>query len=107
MICHTPITLFNTVDSFDTHAKIPEFYEAVDAVAAPAQKTALISVGWDPGYSQLIVCTPKSFYLRVRPIPSGVRALVKVTSDAVRRVEGVKAGVQYTLPSEAAMAECA
>ena len=47
------VELFNTVDSFDTHAKIPDFYAAVDAAAAPAKKTALISVGWDPGLFSL------------------------------------------------------
>ncbi|NLJ51128.1 MAG: diaminopimelate dehydrogenase [Alcaligenaceae bacterium] len=96
---------FNTVDSFDTHAKIPEFYASVDAAAAPAKKTALISVGWDPGlfslnrlYAEAVLPDGETYTFWGKGLSQG-------HSDAVRRVEGVKAGVQYTLPSEKAMAE--
>lgn len=95
---------FNTVDSFDTHAKIPEFYAAVDAAAAPAKKTALISVGWDPGlfslnrlYAEAVLPDGETYTFWGKGLSQG-------HSDAVRRVEGVKAGVQYTIPSEKAMA---
>lgn len=97
--------LFNTVDSFDTHAKIPEFYAAVDAVAAPAQKTALISVGWDPGLFSLNRLYAEAVLPEGETYTFWGKGLSQGHSDAVRRVEGVKAGVQYTLPSEAAMAE--
>ena len=97
--------LFNTVDSFDTHAKIPEFYASVDTVAAAAKKTALISVGWDPGlfslnrlYAEAVIPDGETYTFWGKGLSQG-------HSDAVRRVEGVKAGVQYTLPSETAMAE--
>ena len=97
--------LFNTVDSFDTHAKIPEFYASVDTVATAAKKTALISVGWDPGlfslnrlYAEAVIPDGETYTFWGKGLSQG-------HSDAVRRVEGVKAGVQYTLPSETAMAE--
>ncbi|NLA50696.1 MAG: diaminopimelate dehydrogenase [Alcaligenaceae bacterium] len=97
--------LFNTVDSFDTHAKIPEFYASVDAAAAPAQKTALISVGWDPGLFSLNRLYAESVLPDGETYTFWGKGLSQGHSDAVRRVEGVKAGVQYTLPSEKAMAE--
>lgn len=96
--------LFNTVDSFDTHAKIPEFYAAVDAAAGPAKKTALISVGWDPGlfslnrlYAEAVLPDGETYTFWGKGLSQG-------HSDAVRRIEGVQAGVQYTIPSEQAMA---
>jgi len=94
---------FNTVDSFDTHAKIPEYYAAVDAVAKPAGTTALISIGWDPGLFSL------NRMLGEAILPDGAsytfwgKGLSQGHSDAVRRVPGVKAGVQYTIPSEPAI----
>ena len=95
--------LFNTVDSFDTHARIPEFYASVDAAAAPAKKTALISVGWDPGlfslnrlYAEAVLPDGETYTFWGKGLSQG-------HSDAIRRVEGVKAGVQYTLPSAKAM----
>ncbi len=95
--------LFNTVDSFDTHAKIPEYYEKVNEVAEKNQTTAIISTGWDPGLF--------SFHrvLSEAVLPNGEtytfwgKGLSQGHSDAVRRVEGVKNGVQYTIPSEKAI----
>lgn len=95
--------LFNTVDSFDTHATIPEYYQAVDQAAAPAGKTAIISVGWDPGLFSL----NRLFGEAILPVGATYtfwgKGLSQGHSDAVRRVPGVKAGVQYTLPAEAAV----
>lgn len=90
--------LFNTVDSFDTHAKVPEYFEAVNQSAEPAGNTAIISVGWDPGLFSL------SRLFGEAVLPEGAtytfwgKGLSQGHSDAVRRVPGVKAGVQYTLP---------
>jgi len=90
--------LFNTVDSFDTHAKVPEYFEAVNQSAEPAGNTAIISVGWDPGLFSL----NRLFGEAV--LPAGAtytfwgKGLSQGHSDAVRRVPGVKGGVQYTLP---------
>ncbi|MCW4465608.1 diaminopimelate dehydrogenase [Glutamicibacter sp. MNS18] len=95
--------LFNTVDSFDTHARIPEHYAAVDAPAKAAGKTALISAGWDPGMFSINRVIGEAL------LPDGVtytfwgRGLSQGHSDAVRRVPGVAGGVQYTIPSPAAI----
>ncbi|RUL45650.1 diaminopimelate dehydrogenase [Lysinibacillus antri] len=98
-------SMFNTVDSFDTHAKIPEFYESVNEAATKANTTAIISVGWDPGLFSI------NRVLADAILPSGEnytfwgKGLSQGHSDAIRRVEGVKNGVQYTIPSEDAMAK--
>ncbi|MCZ2258033.1 diaminopimelate dehydrogenase [Sporosarcina sp. G11-34] len=91
--------LFNTVDSFDTHAKIPEYFEAVDGSAKPNGKTAIISVGWDPGlfsinrlYGEAVLSEGETYTFWGKGLSQG-------HSDAVRRVEGVKGAVQYTIPN--------
>ncbi|SDD74480.1 diaminopimelate dehydrogenase [Rhodococcus tukisamuensis] len=96
---------FNTVDSFDTHARIPEYHAAVDAPARAAGRTALISTGWDPGlfsinrvYGEAILPVGETYTFWGRGVSQG-------HSDAVRRVPGVAAAVQYTLPSADAIAE--
>lgn len=90
--------LFNTIDSFDTHAKIPEYFEAVDASAVPNEKTAIISVGWDPGlfsinrlYGEAILSEGETYTFWGKGLSQG-------HSDAVRRIAGVKGAVQYTIP---------
>ena len=94
---------FCTVDSFDTHARIPEYFETVDAQARAGSKTALISVGWDPGLFSL----NRLFGEAVLPEGSTYtfwgKGLSQGHSDAVRRVPGVKAAVQYTIPSQDAI----
>ena len=90
--------LFNTVDSFDTHARIPEHFAAVDAPAQAHQKTALISAGWDPGMFSINRVRGEAL------LPDGAtytfwgKGLSQGHSDAIRRVPGVAGGVQYTLP---------
>ncbi|PRB69210.1 diaminopimelate dehydrogenase [Arthrobacter sp. MYb213] len=95
--------LFNTVDSFDTHARIPEYYETVNAPAKAAGKTALISAGWDPGmfsinrvYGEALLPDGETYTFWGRGLSQG-------HSDAVRRVPGVAGGVQYTIPSPEAI----
>ncbi|MFJ8236614.1 diaminopimelate dehydrogenase [Ureibacillus sp. NPDC094379] len=96
-------SMFNTVDSFDTHAKIPEFYKSVNEVATKNNTTAIISVGWDPGLFSINRVMADAI------IPNGEnytfwgKGLSQGHSDAVRRVNGVKNGVQYTIPSEDAI----
>ncbi|MFL4474553.1 diaminopimelate dehydrogenase [Paeniglutamicibacter sp. MACA_103] len=97
--------LFNTVDSFDTHAKIPEHFAAVDAPATAAGKTALISAGWDPGmfsinrvYGEALLPDGETYTFWGRGLSQG-------HSDAIRRVPGVAGGVQYTIPSTEAIAK--
>ena len=96
--------LFNIVDSFDTHAKIPEYFAALDEPAKQAGKVAMLSVGWDPGlfsinrlYGEAILPVGETYTFWGKGLSQG-------HSDAVRRVAGVKSGVQYTQPSESAMA---
>ena len=95
--------LFNVVDSFDTHAKIPAHFAAVDAAARPAGTVGIISVGWDPGmfslnrlYAECILPQGKDYTFWGRGVSQG-------HSDAIRRVKGVKDARQYTVPVEAAM----
>ena len=94
---------FNVVDSFDTHAKIPEHFAQVDAAAKEGGKVAMISVGWDPGmfslnrlYANAILPDGNDYTFWGKGVSQG-------HSDAIRRVEGVKDGKQYTIPVEAAL----
>lgn len=94
---------FNTVDSFDTHAKIPEYFAAVDEAARRSGHTAVISVGWDPGLFSI----NRLYAEAVLPDGAGYTfwgpGLSQGHSDAIRRVPGVRGGVQYTIPSPAAV----
>src|SRR5690606_15258461 len=89
---------FNIVDSFDTHARIPEHFAAVDAPARANNKTALISAGWDPGMFSLNRVFGEAL------LPGGATytfwgdGLSQGHSDAVRRLPGVANAVQYTRP---------
>ena len=94
---------FNVVDSFDTHARIPEHFQAVDEAAKKGNKVAMISVGWDPGmfslnrlYANAILPDGQDYTFWGKGVSQG-------HSDAIRRVEGVKDGKQYTIPVEAAL----
>ncbi|SFE05516.1 diaminopimelate dehydrogenase [Lentibacillus persicus] len=98
-------SMFNTVDSYDTHAKIPEFYESVNEVAEKNDTTAIISVGWDPGFFSLNRVMAEAILPRGENYSFWGKGLSQGHSDAVRRVEGVKNGVQYTIPSEDAIAK--
>lgn len=101
----TPLiaTMFNTVDSYDTHAKIPEFYESVNEAAEPNGKTSIISVGWDPGLFSINRVMSEAVLAEGETYTFWGKGLSQGHSDAVRRVEGVKDGVQYTIPSEEAI----
>ncbi len=95
--------LFNVIDSFDTHARIPEHFANVDAAAKETGHVAMISVGWDPGmfslarlYGNCILPDGKDYTFWGKGVSQG-------HSDAIRRVEGVQDGKQYTVPVEAAM----
>ena len=91
--------LFNTVDSFDTHAKVPEYFAAVDASAKPNGKTALISVGWDPGLFSINRLYGEAILPEGATYTFWGKGLSQGHSDAVRRVTGVKGAVQYTIPN--------
>ncbi len=94
---------FNVVDSFDTHAKIPEHFMNVDKVASESGKVAMISVGWDPGmfslnrlYAAAILPEGKDYTFWGKGVSQG-------HSDAIRRIEGVIDAKQYTIPVESAL----
>ncbi len=96
--------LYNVVDSFDTHAKIPEHFANVNTAAEGAGKVALISAGWDPGmfslnrlYANAILRDGKDYTFWGKGVSQG-------HSDAIRRIEGVKNAKQYTVPVDAAVA---
>lgn len=95
--------MFNVIDSFDTHARIPEHFANVDAAAKKGGKVGIISVGWDPGmfsvqrlYANSILVDGKDYTFWGKGVSQG-------HSDAVRRVEGVKDAKQYTIPIESAV----
>ncbi len=96
-------SMFNIIDSFDTHARIPEHYANVDAAAKKSGKIGIISVGWDPGmfslnrlYANAILPDGKDYTFWGKGVSQG-------HSDAIRRIEGVKDAKQYTIPVDAAL----
>ena len=94
---------FNVVDSFDTHAKVPEHFNAVDAQAKPAGKTAIISVGWDPGMFSLARLYSGSILPCGNDYTFWGKGVSQGHSDAIRRIEGVADAKQYTIPVQAAV----
>ncbi len=95
--------LFNVVDSFDTHAKIPEHFENVEQIARENKKTAVISAGWDPGmfsimrlYAGAVLPDGEDYTFWGKGVSQG-------HSDAIRRIEGVLDAKQYTVPIEEAL----
>ncbi|MGN1196629.1 MAG: diaminopimelate dehydrogenase [Acetatifactor sp.] len=94
---------FNVIDSFDTHARIPEHFAAVDKAASEGGKVAMISVGWDPGmfslnrlYANAILRDGKDYTFWGKGVSQG-------HSDAIRRIPGVRNAKQYTVPVESAL----
>lgn len=97
------VKYFNVVDSFDTHAKIPEHFKNVDKVAKESGKVGIISVGWDPGmfsvarlYSEAVLPNGSDYTFWGRGVSQG-------HSDAIRRIDGVLDARQYTVPIEEAL----
>lgn len=89
---------FNTVDSFDTHAKIPEYFARIDEAAKKGGNISLISTGWDPGLFSLSRLLMESVLPVGKDYTFWGRGVSQGHSDAVRRVAGVKNGIQYTVP---------
>lgn len=94
---------FNTIDSFDTHARIPEYFANVDKAAKEGGNIGIISVGWDPGmfslnrlYAEAILPQGSTYTFWGKGVSQG-------HSDAIRRIEGVKNAIQYTVPVEDAV----
>lgn len=95
--------LFHTIDSFDTHARIPEYFDAMDQAAAKNGHVSILSVGWDPGTFSLNRLYAEAI------LPDGAhntfwgKGVSQGHSDAIRRIPGVKNAIQYTIPVERAM----
>ncbi|SEM52023.1 diaminopimelate dehydrogenase [Paenibacillus sp. OV219] len=96
----TPVMarMFSTVDSFDTHANIPAFFDVVDAAARENGKVSVISTGWDPGLFSLNRLLAQSILPEGTDYTFWGKGVSQGHSDAIRRVPGVKGGVQYTIP---------
>lgn len=94
---------FNIVDSFDNHSKIPEHFDAVDASASAAGKTALISGGWDPGMFSLQRLIGNCVLPHGQDYTFWGKGVSQGHSDAIRRIAGVKDAKQYTIPVESAL----
>nr|WP_232242984.1 diaminopimelate dehydrogenase [Paenibacillus sp. GSMTC-2017] len=92
--------LFNTVDSFDTHARIPEYFDDVHAIASNSGKLSVISTGWDPGLFSLNRLLAGAILPEGKEYTFWGKGVSQGHSDAIRRVPGVKGGVQYTVPVE-------
>ncbi|MBM7708651.1 diaminopimelate dehydrogenase [Enterococcus lemanii] len=90
---------FNTVDSFDTHAKIPEHFAKVDAVAREHQKVSVISTGWDPGLFSLNRLYAQSILPQGQTNTFWGKGVSQGHSDALRRINGVADATQYTIPN--------
>lgn len=95
--------MFNTIDSFDTHAKIPMYFESVNKAATENNHISIISVGWDPGlfslnriYGEAVLPTGSTYTFWGKGVSQG-------HSDAIRRIKGVKDAIQYTIPVEDAV----
>lgn len=94
---------FNVIDSFDTHARIPEHFEAVDRAAREGGKVAMISVGWDPGMFSLNRLYANAILRDGRDYTFWGKGVSQGHSDAIRRISGVKDARQYTVPVESAV----
>ena len=94
---------FNVIDSFDTHAKIPEHFTAVDSNAKANKKTALISAGWDPGMFSLARLYANAILPNGNDYTFWGKGVSQGHSDAIRRIAGVKNAKQYTIPVESAL----
>ncbi|MBO5461027.1 MAG: diaminopimelate dehydrogenase [Ruminococcus sp.] len=97
------VQLFNVIDSFDTHAKIPEHFANVDAAAKEAGKIGIISVGWDPGMFSLNRMYANAILPQGSDYTFWGKGVSQGHSDAIRRIAGVKDAKQYTIPVEAAL----
>lgn len=94
---------FNTIDSFDTHAKIPEYFANVDKAAKEGNNISIISVGWDPGMFSLNRLYAESILAQGSTYTFWGKGVSQGHSDAIRRIPGVKNAIQYTVPVDEAV----
>ena len=95
--------LFNVIDSFDTHAKIPQHFENVDREAKLGGKVSIISVGWDPGMFSLNRLFGEAILPQGSTYTFWGKGVSQGHSDAIRRIDGVEDARQYTIPVEASL----
>jgi len=95
--------MFNTIDSFDTHAKIPDYFAKVDQASKSGNNLSLISTGWDPGLFSLARILGYSFLPQGESYTFWGKGVSQGHSDAIRRLKGVKNAIQYTIPFENAI----
>ena len=105
LVLQTPkyAKMFNVVDSFDTHARIPEHFNNVDKVAKASKTVAIISVGWDPGLFSLNRMLGNVFLPHGKDYTFWGKGVSQGHSDAIRRIPGVKNAKQYTIPIDSAL----
>ena len=96
---------FNIIDSFDTHAKIPEYFAAVDEAAKEGENVGIISVGWDPGMFSLNRLYAEAILVQGSTYTFWGKGVSQGHSDAIRRIQGVKDAKEYTVQIEAAVEE--
>ena len=94
---------FNTIDSFDTHAKIPEYFANVDKAAKEGNNISIISVGWDPGMFSLNRLYAESILVQGSTYTFWGKGVSQGHSDAIRRIDGVVDARQYTVPVKEAV----
>lgn len=96
-------SVFNTIDSFDTHAKIPQYFEAVNDAAKKSGRIGIISVGWDPGMFSILRLFGNCILPEGKDYTFWGKGVSQGHSDAIRRVDGVADGKQYTIPIDSAV----
>ena len=96
---------FNTVDSYDNHTNIPKYFETMNKTAKESGKVSLISTGWDPGLFSINRLLGQVIFPKGNSYTFWGKGVSQGHSDAIKRIEGVKNAIQYTIPSEEAMDE--
>jgi len=97
--------MFNCVDSYDTHAKIPEYFAAIDENAKKSEKTTVIAAGWDPGLFSLLRVLGKAYIPKGYEYTFWGKGVSQGHSEAIKRIKGVKYAVQYSIPVENSLNE--
>lgn len=95
--------LFNTVDSYDNHAKIPAYLKSINESALSSGKVSIVSIGWDPGLFSIIRMISEAVLPNGSSYTFWGKGVSQGHSDAIRKVDSVKYGIQYTIPSESAV----
>src|SRR5699024_9533763 len=101
--CPILANYFNTVDSYDNHENIPKYFETIDKITKESNKISLISAGWDTGLFSINRLLAEAIFPKGKNYTFWGRGVSQGHSDAIKKIEGVKDAIQYTIPSEEAM----